>query len=183
MLTYLNYFLASIIAYLGLLLGIILIKFAPEEQKPGKQYFILLKKILFFLILFFLMLFYKVDIILTIILLFFVITLMLNKKINLDKLGLVYFFLGVVFYLSYFSKIFNLFTIETVLIFILGIPTASLTLKSKKKNYYDIHKNAKHFWHTKNSQSEFFSVFVKNLWFFLPVILLYFIFIPEKINR
>ena len=156
MLTYLNYFLASIIAYLGLLLGVILIKFAPEEQKPGKQYFILLKKILFFLILFFLMLFYKVNTILTVILLFFVIILMLNKKINLNKLGLIYFFLGVVFYLSYFIKIFNLFTIETVLIFLFGIPTSSLILKLKKKNYYNI--------------------FVKNLWFFVPIVLLYFIF-------
>ena len=102
------------------------------------------------------MLFYKINIILTVILLFFVIILMLNKKINLGKLGLVYFFLGVVFYLSYFSKIFNLFTIETVLIFLFGIPTSSLVLKLKKKDYYNI--------------------FVKNLWFFVPIVLLYFIF-------
>lgn len=156
MLTYLNYFLAAIIAYLGLLLGVILIKFAPEEQKPGRKYFVLLKKILFFLILASLLFFYKINIILSSILLFFIITLMLNKKINLDKLGLVYFFLGVVFYLSYFSKIFNLFTIETVLIFLFGIPTSSLILKLKKKDYYNI--------------------FVKNLWFFVPIVLLYFIF-------
>ena len=150
--TYLNYFLASIIAYLGLLLGIILIKLAPEEQKPGMKYFILLKKLLFFVALVAILFFYKVNIIFTTVLLLFVIILMLNKKINLNKSGLVYFFLGILFYLS--SKILNLFVIESVLIFLYGIPNASLILK--KKNYFDI--------------------FVKNLWFFLPIILLYFIF-------
>ncbi|MDP7322742.1 MAG: hypothetical protein QF729_02255 [Candidatus Woesearchaeota archaeon] len=151
--TYLSYFLASIVSYLGLLLGIILIKFAPEEKKPGKKYFILLKKILFFLILVSLLFFYKVNIILTTVLLFFIIVLMLNGKINLDKSALVYFFLGIIFYLS--SKILNLFIIEAVLIFLFSIPTASLILNLKKRNYY--------------------AVFVKNLWFFAPVIALYFI--------
>ncbi len=146
-----DYFLASIIAYLGLLLGVILIKLAPEEQKPGKKYFILLKKISFFLILVVLLFFYKVNIILTAILLVFVIVLMLNKKLNLTKSAQVYFFLGIVFYLS--SKITDLFVIESVLIFLYGVPAASLELK--KKNYFDI--------------------FVKNLWFFVPVIILYFV--------
>ena len=149
--TYLNYFLASIIAYLGLLLGIILIKLAPEEQKPGKKYFILLKKILFFLILASLLFFYKINLILSIILLSFIIILMLNKKIKLEKTYLVYFLLGIIFYSS--SKIFNLFIIQSVLIFLYGIPTASLSLKLKKRNYFDI--------------------FIKNLWFFIPVVLLY----------
>jgi len=169
--TYLNYFLASIITYLGLLLGVILIKLAPEEQKPGKKYFILFKKILFFLIIVSILFYYKINIILTTILLLFTIILILNGKISLNKSSLVYFFLGIIFYLS--SRIFDLFIVESVLIFLYGIPNSSLILK--KKNYYDVHKNAKHFWHTKNSQSEFFSVFLKNLWFFIPVILLYFI--------
>ncbi len=147
-----DYFLASIIAYLGLLLGVILIKLAPEEQKPGKKYFILLKKISFFLIIVSFLFFYKVNIILTTILLVFVIVLMLNNKLNLSKSSLVYFFLGIIFYLS--SKITELFVIESVLIFLYGIPAASLILK--RKNYFD--------------------VFVRNLWFFVPVILLYLIF-------
>jgi len=150
--TYLNYFLASIIAYLGLLLGIILIKFAPEEQKPGIKYFILLKKILFFIALVAILFFHKVNIIFTSILLFFVFILMLNKKINLSKSELVYFFLGILFFFS--SRISNLFVIESVIIFLYGIPNASIILK--KKNYFDI--------------------FLKNLWFFLPIILLYFVF-------
>ena len=149
--THLSYFLASIIAYLGLLLGVILIKLAPEEQRPGKRYFILFKGILFFLIIAFLLIFYKVNIILTTILLIFIIILMLNKKMKLEKSWLVYFLLGIVFFLS--NKSFNLFIIESVLIFLYGIPNASFILK--KKNYFDI--------------------FVKNLWFFVPIILFYII--------
>ncbi len=151
--TYLNYFLASIIAYLGLLVGLILIKLAPEEQKPGKKYLFLLKKILFFLILIPLLFSYKVHFILLIIVLLFVIVLIITNKIDLNRSARVYFFLGIAFYLS--SKIFNLFIIESILIFLYGIPTSSLILNLKKKNYYD--------------------VFVKNLWFFVPVIMLYFL--------
>ena len=121
-----DYFLASIISYLGLLLGVILIKLAPEEQKPGKKYFILLKKISFFLIIVSFLFFYKVNIILTTILLVFVIVLMLNNKLNLTKSALVYFFLGIIFYLS--SKITDLFVMESVFIFLYGISAASLIL-------------------------------------------------------
>jgi hypothetical protein len=149
--TYLSYFLASIITYLGLLLGVILIKLAPEEQKPGKKYFILIKKILFFLIIVLILFFYKVNIILTTILLFFMIISILNKKLRLEKTYLVYFLLGIVFYLS--AKIFNLLVIESVLIFLFGVPTSSLIFK--RNNYYDI--------------------FIKNLWFFIPIISLYLI--------
>ena len=146
---YLNYFLAAIIAYLGLLLGVILIKLAPEEQTPGKKYFVLLKKILFILILASFLFFYKINFILSIMIL--IIVLIISKKTNLSKSHLIYFILGIIFYFSYFSKIFDLFIIESILIFLYGIPTASLILK--KKNYFDI--------------------FVRNLWFFLPIILFY----------
>lgn len=152
--TYLNYFLAAIIAYLGLLLGVILIKLASEEQKPGRKYFILLKKIIFFFILAFLLFLYKVNIFLSLILLSFILILMSNKKINLSKSPLVYFSLGVIFFVSYYSEIFNLFIIESILIFLFGVPNASLILNLKKRNYYE--------------------VFIKNLWFFVPVIILYF---------
>lgn len=151
--TYLSYFLASIIAYLGLLLGIILIRLAPEEQIPGKKYFILLKKILFFIILVSLLFFYKINVFLITIFLFFIIVLILNKKIKLEKSAFVYFLLGAVFYAS--SKIFNLFVLETLFIFLYGIVTSSIILNLKKRNYYD--------------------VFIKNLWFFIPIVIFYFI--------
>ena len=134
-------------------MGIILIKLAPEERKLGKSYFALLQKTLFFAIVVNILFFYKVNIILTTILLVFVIILILNKKLDFEKPHRIYFFLGIIFYLS--NKVFNLFVIESVLIFMFGIPTSSLILKLKKKNYYEI--------------------FIKNLWFFAPTISLYFI--------
>ena len=144
---YLTYFLAPIIAYLGLLLGIILIKLAPEEQKPGKKYFILLKKILFFLIIAFLLFSYRINYIFSAILLLFIIILMSTGKLNLSKSIIVYILFGFTLYFSY--KIPDLFIIESILVFLYGIPNASLMLK--KNNYYDI--------------------LVKNLWFFAPIII------------
>jgi hypothetical protein len=146
-----TYFLASIIAYMGLFLGMLLIKLAPEEQKPGIKYFIFIKKVLFFLIMLFLLYFYRIHYLLSILLLIIISILMLTGKMKLNASAVIYFLFGVIFYLSYKQQ--DLFVIESVLIFLYGIPNASLMLK--KNNYYDI--------------------FVKNVWFFAPVAILYFI--------
>ena len=149
-----TYILASIVSYLGLLLGVILIKLAPEEQNPGKKYFIFLKKILLFLIILFILFFYSIEIIPSLILLLIAMFLLFNGKFRfikfLEKYYLDYTILGFIFFCS--SKIVNLFVIESVLIFLYGIPVASLIFKIKKKNYIDIFKNAS---------------------FFVPIILLY----------
>ena len=149
--TFISYFLASIIAYLGLLLGVILIKLSPEEQKPGKKYFILLKQILFVLILIPLLYYFKINLILSVVLLSIVIALIIKRKVKFERNTIIYFILGIIFYLS--SRIPDLLIIESVLIFLYGIPTSSLILK--KNNYLKI--------------------FFNNLWFFIPIILLYFI--------
>jgi len=148
-----TYFPAALISYLGLLLGIILIVLAPEEQKPGKKYFIILKKILFLTIILFLLLFYNINLILSLALLALLV-LLLNKRNFLENNAIVYFLLGILFFLS--SKITNLFVIESILIFMYGIPTASLIFNIKKKNYYE--------------------TLIWNILFFLPVTALYFIF-------
>lgn len=148
--TFINYFLASIVVYLGLLLGIILIKLAPEEQRLGKKYFIFLKMFLFFLIISFFLLYYKANII-SLVLLAFILILMLNKKIHLEKSAFTYALFGIIFYLS--NKTFNLFVIESILILLYGIPNASLIFIPRKNNYKE--------------------VFIKNLWFFVPVLVLY----------
>ena len=148
-----EYFLASIVSYLGLLLGVILIKLAPEEQKPGKKYFILFKKILLFLIIAIFFSFIKINAVIVILLLIILFFFLINKKITLESTVLTYILFGILFTLSF--RIQNLFIIESVLIFLYGIPTASLILNVKKKNYKD--------------------VFVKNLLFFVPVIVFYFI--------
>jgi len=149
-----NYFLSSIVCYFGLLLGIYLIKFAPEEQKPGAKYFVFMKKILLLLMIAFFLFFHKLNIILIFVILFLVSFVLSYKKAVLEKSALVYFFLGIIFFFS--SKIENLFIIESVLIFLYGVPTASLDVKLKTKNYLRI--------------------LSKNLLFFAPIIFLYFLF-------
>ena len=151
--TYLSYFLASIISFLGLLVGIILIKLAPEEQKPGKKYFILIKKIILFLIIALFFIYLKINLIILFLLLIITLIMLANKKITLESSLLVYLMLGVFFSLS--SKFIDLFIIESTLIFLYGIPTASIAIKVKKKNYSEI--------------------FLKNIWFFVPIVVMYFV--------
>ena len=152
--TFLSYFLASIIAYLGLLVGIILVRMAPEEQKPGKKYFILLEKILFFTLFIPILYYYKINIVFSLALLSFIAALILGNRIKLDKSYLIYFLLGILFYLS--TRFIDFFVMESVLIFLYGIPNASLMFSLKKKNYNDI--------------------LIKNLTFFVPVAVLYLVF-------
>ncbi len=147
--TFLSYFLASITAYLGLLVGIILIRMTPEEQRPGRKYFILLKKVLFLAIIAFPLYHFRINIIISFGLLSFVVGLMLVNKLGLSKSYLVYFLFGIIFSLS--AKFANLFVLESVLIFLYGMPNASLMLNPRKKNYYE--------------------VLAKNLLFFIPVVL------------
>src|SRR3989338_523141 len=117
-----TYFLASIISYLGLLAGVILVKMAPEEQKPGKKYFILIKKLIFFLIIAFLLAYYKINLIYSLLTLLFAGMIIAGGK--LEKPEFAYFFLGIIFFLS--GKVTGLFAIESVLVFLYGIPAASL---------------------------------------------------------
>ena len=152
-----NYFLASIISYLGLFLGIILVKIAPEEQKPGTKYFIFLKKLIFFLVIISPLFFNGINATLLLFLSILTLVLLFNEKINiikkLERYHLIYFILGIVFFLS--TKIIGLFIIESILIFLYGLPTASLSFNAKRKYYTDI--------------------FLKNALFFIPAILLYFL--------
>jgi len=135
----LNYFLTSIIVYLGLLLGVILIKLAPEEQRPGKKYFSLLKKIILFLIITLFFAYSNLNYVLFLFLIAVLFLMLLSKKITLESTILIYLLFGVIFSLS--NKITNLFVIESVLIFLYGLPTASLIFKIKKKNYYEFFFN------------------------------------------
>ena len=85
----LNYFLASIISYLGIALGIILIYIAPEEQKQGKRYFSFLRYIFFaFIILFLLFYYYKNIFIILFTIIFSIVFLLLNhrnRRLSLTK--------------------------------------------------------------------------------------------------
>lgn len=136
---FVNYFFASIISFLGLLIGILLVEIAPEEQKPLRKYFILLRKTLLFLIFIFLVFFYFSNAfnILTL-LVYSAFLLFVEYKVNdLHKKSIiVYGIIGILFFLS--SRNLNLFVIESSLILLYGITTASLIYNKKERNIHKI---------------------------------------------
>ncbi|MBS3114629.1 hypothetical protein J4448_06010 [Candidatus Woesearchaeota archaeon] len=136
---FINYFFASIISFSGLIIGLMLAKIAPEEQKPLEKYLFLARRIILLMI-FILIMFYYFDswfYVLTLIA-YFAFLLFIEYKTNdmLKKSMLVYAVLGILFFLS--SKNTNLFTIESSLILLYGLPAASLMCKRKEKNQYKI---------------------------------------------
>ena len=128
---FLQYFLASLVAYLGLFVGNILIFIAPEELKPGKKVFSFLRLILgasmFIVLLTFFIdsLPYFFSILGMLILVFI---LFWNNWMNVL---FEYIFLSLIFFLSFKDS--TLFIIEALLIFMFGLPTASLYTKVKQK--------------------------------------------------
>ena len=134
---FLNYFLASVLSYFGLLIGIALIIIAPEEQKPLGKKFSLLRKIFLLLIFAFLVFYYFRN--LTYILLLaacFAVILLIGHRIkdSLKKLILSYALLGFLFFLGSANN--SLFVIESSLILLYGVPAASIIYN--KKNHYKI---------------------------------------------
>lgn len=134
-----NYFFASIVSFLGLLIGIILIKIAPEEQKTLEKNFALVRKIFLFSIFIFVIFYYFNSWFYLITLIVYgIFLLIIESKVDdlFKKSMIIYTALGVVFFLS--SKNINLFTIESSLILLYGLPTASLMYKKREKNLFNI---------------------------------------------
>ena len=131
---YINYFFASIISFLGLFIGILLVKIAPEEQKLLKKNFSLARKI--FLLLLFLMIFHYFNSLfyLSALIAGFLFLLFIEYEVQdlYKKSTLIYAILGILFFLS--SENSNLFTIESSLILLYGLPTASFMYNKKEKN-------------------------------------------------
>ena len=137
--TFINYFFASVISFLGLVAGIILINIAPEEQKQLKKYFEAIRKILLLLIFIFITIYFYNNIFSILILIAYIVFLFfVEYKMNdmLKKSIISYGMLGIIFFLSF--KIQNLFLIESSLIFLYGIPVASLLYSKKEKNSHKI---------------------------------------------
>lgn len=136
---FVNYFFASIISFLGFLTGILLIKIAPEEQKPLERHFVWLRRSLLFLIFIFAAFYYPNRLSYILISLgFFIFLLFLEIKTDklLKKSAIAYMILGIIFFLS--SRNMNLFVLESSLLFLYGLPTASLLFNKKEKNYLKI---------------------------------------------
>lgn len=129
-----NYFFASLSPFLGLLIGALLIRIAPEEQKPLQKYFVLLKKIMLLLAFAFLAFYYFGSWLYFIGLIgFFLFLLFLEYKVkdSSKKSITTYAVLGILFFLS--SKNMNLFAIESSIVLLYGVATASLIHNKKEK--------------------------------------------------
>jgi len=138
-----NYFIVSFLVYSGLFIGLILAFIAKEEIKPGRKYFVFLKKMVLSLVIVFLFVLHKLDYIivlpaLAIVLVYFY-KVRVNKGFNEDFL--IYLILGAIFYSSYKNT--NLFVIESSLMFLYGFPTGTLLVdfKSKWRSVFEILKS------------------------------------------
>jgi len=136
---FLTYLLASVVSFLGLLAGIMLILIAPEEQKPLHNYFRISRQALLLLIFAFVAFYYSGSAFyLPILLAYFIFAAVIEYKLDdfPRKSMILSAALGVVFYLSYAN--FNLFAIESSLILLYFIPTASMIYSKKKKSHYKL---------------------------------------------
>jgi len=134
---FINYFFASVVSFLGLLIGIILTRIAPEEQKPLSKYFGLARKILLLIIFVFLMFYYfNKTFYLLILFIYLIFAVIIEYRIrDLSRKSMItYILLGILFYLS--KNNLNLFVIESSLILLHGVITASLLYDRKLKNHF-----------------------------------------------
>jgi len=132
----LNYFLISLIVYLGLAAGMIISYMAKEELKPGKRYFILAHNVVLAFILFFMLEFLKANIYLTLFLPLILTIFLFNYTNTYQKSYLLYPILGAFFYIS--SKNINQLLIMSSLIFFYGILIGSLSIDLKQNNHFRI---------------------------------------------
>ena len=120
-----------LIIFLGFPLGILLARISPEEIKTGKRYFKVIQTILLVFILFFLLNYLNLNIIFS--LLITLVTFFLLFYWPKEKSFLFYLFLPLIIYFS--KNNFNLFALQSSLIFIFGIVTGSLFAQVKKKKF------------------------------------------------
>lgn len=136
---YISYLFASIISSLGLLIGMLLVKIAPEEQKLLGKKLYLARNIILILIFAFAIFYYFNSIFYFSVLAAYIVLLLFTEyKANdlFKKAVIAYAVLGVLFFLS--SKNTNLFIITSSLILLYGLPTASLMYNRKKRIPYKV---------------------------------------------
>ena len=122
-----NYFFASIISFLGLAIGFMLIKIAPEEQQQLMKYFSFAKKFLLLLISIFLIFHYSYNSLYILgLIACCMLLLYIDKKIKdiTKKSMLIYLILGFLFFLS--SKDTSLFVLVSSLILLYGMFNSSM---------------------------------------------------------
>ncbi len=122
-----TYFAALLVSFTGILAGAALNFLAKEEIKPGKKYFVLLKKILLILMIVVFINYFELNLLLRILLYLLLIILFSLQDF---RSYFIYPALGVLFYFSSFDK--NLLLIESVLILIYGLPSGTLFAEKEK---------------------------------------------------
>jgi len=131
---FLNYSLTALVTFLGLIIGMIIIKLASEEQKPGLKYFNLAKKITLFLTIVLLLYFFKPNFTIILIIIAYLALHYIKTKHNINESYYAYPLLGVIFKLTSSNP--EIFAIEATLIFLYGIINGAFLLK--KNNYLEI---------------------------------------------
>lgn len=129
---FLNYILIAFIAYIGIAVGLIIMRASKEEQKAGRKYFLVCQSAIIALMAISLVVFsYSKPsswlMVLLIAALFFI-----KRYKSFNESYYIYPLLGLLFFFS--LGILKLFLIEAVLIFSYGIVSASLLIDFKNKN-------------------------------------------------
>ena len=130
-----NYFFASVISFSGLAAGFLLVKIAPEEQKPLAKKISLSREIFLYLTFAFTAFYYYSSIFYLLVIAASLALLLFAKyktKSIFRKSTLAYAVFGILFFIS--SKNTSLFAIASSLIFLHGMPAASLMYNPRQKN-------------------------------------------------
>lgn len=128
---FISYALLSFVSYSGIFFGSLLIFIAPEEQKPGRKYFLLMQKMVLGLIIIVLLYnFSKINLLLSILLFIFAILKNTNNYF-------VYLLFIPLLYISFKNT--NLALIMATLIFLYGLSAGSLLVKPKY-NFIELRK-------------------------------------------
>ena len=125
---FLLYSLIALISFLGLLVGMILTYSNKDELKPGRKYIILVQKIIWTLIMIVTAFVYNLHWFVLLLIFIFTISPFFNKK--QIKTPSIYFFFGIIFYLS--TNSINLLAVNASLIFLFGLPSGTLIKTDEK---------------------------------------------------
>lgn len=125
---FINYFLTSTTVALGLFSGLFLGWIAKEELKPGKKYLILFQHLVLVSIIIF-MIYFKSNIYFTIVSSLIILYILYNTKMKKQISMKIYILLTLIFYES---SLRDSFIIQSVLIFMYSLPSASLAFMNKE---------------------------------------------------
>lgn len=123
---HLDFLMATIIVFLGIIIGTLLAFIAPEELKPGIKYFSLMKKILMVAIALIFIYQYLTEVWLLLLMAVFVgyYFYLANFAKKESKEKMIYFLMGFILFLSYEDA--TIFLVQASLIFLYGLPEGTL---------------------------------------------------------